>query len=77
MKSLSKQKRAIRRAMRKPRDMSFNPFAARLTKINNFLPLLPESDHTENMPDEELNKILLRVVLNGWVKQSYLQGLYS
>ena len=39
--SLSKHKRAMRRAMRKPRSMTFKRFAARLTEINNFLLLFP------------------------------------
>ena len=54
--------------------MLFKVFLARLTVINNFLPLLPGSDTTKKMPPEELNEILLCVVPNGWDKQAYLQG---
>ena len=39
--ALSKQKRAMRRAMRKPRDLPFKHFAARLMELNNYLPLFP------------------------------------
>ena len=74
--ALSKKKLAMRRTMRKPRSMSFKHFAARLTEINNFLTLFPGSDASKKMEMEELNKILLHVVPNGWAKQSYLQGWY-
>ena len=72
--ALSKQKRAMRRAMRKPQIMAFKRFAARLTEINNFLPLFPGSDASKKMEMENLNEILLHAVPNGWTKQSYLQG---
>ena len=71
---LPKQNSAMRRAMRKSWSMNFKRFAARLTEINNFLPLLPWSDASNKMEMEELNEILLHEVPNGWSKQSYLQG---
>ena len=49
MNGLSKQKRAVRRAMRKPRDMSFQRFAAQLMGINNFLHIFPGSEPTKKM----------------------------
>ena len=58
------------RAMRKPCNMYFKRFTARLTEIDNFLPLFPGSDPTKNMPAKELNDILLHAVPNGWAKQS-------
>ena len=60
--SLSKQKHAMRRAMRTPQSMTFKHFAARLMEMNNFLPLFPGSDASEKMEMEELNKILLHAV---------------
>ena len=41
---LSKQKYAMRRAMRKTQSIKFKRFAARLTEMNNSLPLFPGSD---------------------------------
>ena len=64
----------MRGAMRKPCNISFKRFTERLTKINNFLPLLPVSDTTKKMPAKELNEIPIHAVPNGWAKQSYLQG---
>ena len=60
--------------MHKPREMSFKRFAARLTEINNFLPVFPVSDLTKKMPTKELNYILLQAVPNGWARQFYFQG---
>ena len=52
MKALSNKKRAMRLAMRKPCDVSFKRFAARIMKINKFLHLFPVSDPTKNIPTE-------------------------
>ena len=43
-------------------------------EINSVLPLFSGSDASKKMEMEELNEILLHTVLNGWSKQSYLQG---
>ena len=66
----------MRRAMRKPRDLPFKRFAARLTEINNYQTLFPVSNAAKKITPEELNNILLHSVLNGWAKQAYLQGWY-
>ena len=55
--------------MHKPQSISFNCFAARLTEINNYLPLFPESSESKKMDSEELNEILLQCVPNGWAKK--------
>ena len=75
MNALSKQKRTMRRAMRKPRELPFKRFAAHLTELNNHPSLFPRSSASKKMPPEELNDILLQAVADGWVKQAYLQGL--
>ena len=74
MNELSKKKLAMRRKMRKPRDMSFKRSAERLMEIDNFLPLFPGSDPTKKTPPEELNDKFLHAAPNGWERQSYLQG---
>ena len=73
LNALKKQKSAMRRAMRKPRDLLFKIFAARLIELNNYLPISPGSSAAKNMDSEELNKILLHVVPYLWAKQSYIQ----
>ena len=72
--TLSNKKRAMTRVMRQPRKMEFKRFDARLTKMNNFLPLLHGSDVTKNITPEDLNKILLHVVPNAWAETFHIQG---
>ena len=71
---LSKQKRAMRRAIRKSCEILFKTFAARLMKLNNYLPLFPGFSAPKKMPPEELNEILLHAVPNDWAKHAFLQG---
>ena len=65
----------MRRVIRKPRDIPFKRFAARLTEPNSYLPLFPGYSASKKMPPEELNQILLHAVPNGWEKQAYVKGL--
>ena len=74
--ALYRQKRVMRRAIRKPWIMTFKHFVARLTEINNFLLLFPVSDVSNKMEMEEINDILFHAVSNRWAKQAYLQGWY-
>ena len=64
----------MRRAMRKPRELQFKYFSARLTELNNYLPFFPGSSSNKKIPPQELNKILLHAVPKSWAKQAYLQG---
>ena len=57
-------------------SLLFKCFASRLTKLNNYLPLLPGLSEVKNIFPEERNEILLHAIPNGWVKQSYLQEWY-
>ena len=54
--------------------MTLKRFDARLTEMNNYIPLSPGLDASKKMTPEDLNKIILHVFRNAWVKQSYLQG---
>ena len=66
----------MRRAMCKPRDIPSKHFSARLKELNKYLTLFSGSSTTNKIPPEELNKILLHAIPNGWAKQAYLQGWY-
>ena len=59
---INKQKRAMRREMRKPQDILFKIFAAQLTELNNNPPLFPISSAANKMGPEELKNILLCAV---------------
>ena len=71
--ALSKMKRAMHNAMRKYWSLPFKHFAARLTEINNYLPLFTGSRKPNNMPPEELNEILIHNIPNVWENQSYIK----
>ena len=62
----------MRRATRKHQSMTLKRFGARLTEINNFLPIFPGSDASNKMEAGELNNIILHKVPNVWTKKSYL-----
>ena len=69
------RKRAMCCAMRKNWDFYFKRFAAQLTELNNYLPLFPGSSNSMKMAPDELNKIILHDIPNGWEKKSYLYYL--
>ena len=60
--------------MQKPWDLLFDIFDARLTELNNYLPIFPQSSAAKKMDPEELSKIVIHAVPNSWKKQSYIQG---
>ena len=47
-------------------------YTARLTKLNEYIPLFPGPDDSKNIEEEEMNKILLHSVPNPWANQYYL-----
>ena len=65
-------RRTMRRGMRKNQDTPFKRYDAQPTELNNNLPLFPGLSDTKKMAPEELNKILLYAITNGWANQSYL-----
>ena len=73
LNTLSNQKHERRHAIHKPHSMPTKQFSAQITEISNFPPLFPGSEASKKMPPEELNKIILHAVPNGWSNQSYLQ----
>ena len=62
----------MRRAMRKPRYLQFNRFAALHTELNNYLPLFLGLSVAKKMDPEELNEIQLHAFPNSWARQSYI-----
>ena len=74
--SRTKKNRAMRHAMRKPQNMTFKHFYARLTEIDNFLTHLPGSDLSKNITYEEISEIILHSVPNWRAKESYINGWY-
>ena len=72
--AISKKKHTMSHVMRKPQSITFKPFSARLTEMNNFLPLLPILEASKKMTPEELNHIILNAFPKTWGNKSYVQG---
>ena len=65
-RALQKQKRAMRRYVRKPKDMTTSAFYARLVELNNFLTYFPTATHDSTLSKEELIEILEFALPNTW-----------
>ena len=72
--ALSKQKRAMRHGMSRPRELKVRRYTDRLIYINDYLYAYPGEKAKDNIIDTELSKILLNSMPNGWSKQAYMQG---
>ena len=71
---LSKQKRAMRRGMRKPRSLKVGRYAVRLIELNEYLDFFPAGTLYEKIRLNELNEILVNSMPNSWSKQAHVQG---
>ena len=71
---LSKQKRTMRRGMKKTRSLTVRRHAARLIDLNEYLVSFPGVNLTNNIDVTELNEIILNIMPNRWSKQAYVQG---
>ena len=74
MNALSKQKRAIRRMMRKPRSLKLRGYAARLIELNEYFTVFPGENISDCFYVTELNKILLNSTPNICINQACIQG---
>ena len=54
--------------MRKPWKPSMKKSPTRLTKVNDYLPLLPGLDKINNITEEYINKTLLHAIPDIWQK---------
>jgi hypothetical protein len=70
-KVLAKQKRWMRRNMRKPLDMSVREYANRLMTINNdeITKLPPAFDDTQKLSDDEIIDILTSGIPKSWIRE--------
>ena len=61
-------------SIKRLRYLKIRCYAARLTELNEYLPILPGSNKRIKMGKEYLNKILLHSIPNGCINQIYTQG---
>ena len=72
-KALQKQKRYMRRVLRKPRDLTTRDYVARVCEINNLLASFPGADENSKLPEDELLDILEFGMPNSWQRAMTLQ----
>jgi len=69
-KALEKQKRYMRRKMRKPADMKVRTYVTHLHRINfDELPMLPPQAATNSLSNDELIDIVIYGLPKSWVKE--------
>ena len=69
-KALEKQKRYMRRKMRKPNDMRTRTYIAHIHKMNlEELPLLPPMNANQSLPLEEVKDIVIYGLPKSWVRK--------
>ena len=72
--ALSKQKRWMRRFLRKPSWITTREFMSRMTELNELLDRFPNFDPDQRLPEDEIMDIAEFGVPNKWQKQMVLQG---
>ena len=73
---ISKQKRVMRRGMRKLRRLKVKLFSACLIDLNKYLDFFPGAMLSDKIGLTELNEIFLDSITNSWIKQAYVQVFY-
>ena len=68
---LSKQKRMMRRGMRKKHELKVKRYTDFITDINEYLADFPGTKIVENIGETKLNKILLKRMPNGRSKNAH------
>ena len=73
-KALIRQKRYLRRDVKKPREMNIRQFTARINEINEYLAFFPPFEADSKMPEDEILDILETAIPSSWQTQMMLQG---
>ena len=70
-KALAKQKRYLRRQIRKPKDMKTRVFVNHLVRINTLeIPFLPPKfNSTQSLPEDEVTDLLSNAIPRKWIKE--------
>jgi hypothetical protein len=72
LKAYASQKQAMRRFMRKPREMKIRDYVDRLLEINGYLKYFPSKEGeatTTSLPEDEIMDILTYGIPNTWYKK--------
>jgi hypothetical protein len=69
-KALERQKRFMRRKMRKPADMAIRKYVGHITRLNDEeLPFLPPFDPAQNLSEDEILDIITFGIPKSWEKE--------
>ena len=74
LKALMKQKRYMRRFLRKPRELTSKEYQAALHTLNGYLEKFPGADENSKLSNEELLEILEFGIPTTWSKEMTRQG---
>ena len=74
-KALARQKRYMRRNLRKPRSMKIREFVERITEMNEHLMHFPPANKTNKLPPDEILEIVEFAAPNNWQRELHVQGL--
>ena len=72
-RALETQLRALRRYVKKPRDMSIMHMVARLTELNNQIPNYPDGSDNNKLGDDVLKEVVEWAIPKAWKDQMALQ----
>ena len=73
-RSLQKQKRYMRRFMRKPYEMRMRVYSARVTEINAYLNYFPPFLANQQLPNDEILELLEFAIPTSWQREMTRQG---
>ena len=73
-RALQKQKRFMRRKMRKPQNWTIRSYANRITELNEYLSSFPPFAADQSLPDEEILDLLEFGIPRAWQNQFTIQG---
>ena len=73
-RALQKQKRCMRRSMRKPSNMTVREYATRINELNTYLEKFPPNKKRQRLDDDEILDLLEFGVPRSWQNQMTLQG---
>jgi hypothetical protein len=73
-RALQRQKRYMRRYLRKPKDMTIKQYLARYNELNATLTHFPPFAENQRLPDDEIIQHVATAIPDSWKKQMLLQN---
>ena len=74
LRALAKQKRYMRKYVRKPRDIDVRTYVGLLTEMNANLAFFPDASEDDKLKEDEMVEILESSMPSSWHQQMIIQG---